>query len=323
MAEEIHGVKFFKLPRIFGSQLDLLFHFFIMRYLVLKCKPDAVNSHYATGNALLGVFTGIRPLIISVWGSDIYLTPRRSIPHKMFIKFVLSRADAICSTSRIMKGEIEKYYPSSDKVHVVPFGVDPAVFHPTSKHGKHGIRIGTIKRMVDGKGYNHAELISIFSGLIREHPDMTLELVGSGPIKGKLQEYAEKIGLNGNIKFHGRRHHKDIPEILNSWDIYCCASTQENESFGVAVLEASACGLPIVAFNMGGLKEVVRDNVTGILIEPGDFHAFKNALKKIIMDKGIRSEMGRNGAAFVREKYNWKENGNAMLRVIDEAYARK
>jgi len=90
-----------------------------------------------------------------------------------------------------------------------------------------------------------------------------------------------------------------------------------SESFGVAVVEASASGLPVVASRIGGLSEVVRDRVTGILIPPRDPMAIANSLDELLENESLRSELGKNGRKFVLENYEWTENASRMEHIYE------
>ena len=108
------------------SKLSYLKHSGAIKKQLEKFKPDILHAHYATSYGFLAAKTKFHPLVISVWGSDVYDFPKSSVLHKRLIKKVLSRAEVICSTSYCMKEEVFKY--ASKKTEVVPFGVDTALF---------------------------------------------------------------------------------------------------------------------------------------------------------------------------------------------------
>ena len=93
------------------------------------------------------------------------------------------------------------------------------------------------------------------------------------------------------------------------------------EAFGVAALEAQACGLPVVASNVGGLPEVVRDGETGLLVPPEAPQALAAALMTLIQDPQLRADMGRNGREWVLERYEWRHNVDEMLGIYERVKA--
>ena len=93
------------------------------------------------------------------------------------------------------------------------------------------------------------------------------------------------------------------------------AFVSNSESFGVAVIEASACGLPVIVSSVGGLPEIVQDGVTGIIVPPRDVEATAAAISRLIDDDRARGAMGAAGREFVLKNYEWSENAGRMERL--------
>jgi glycosyltransferase involved in cell wall biosynthesis len=101
-------------------------------------------------------------------------------------------------------------------------------------------------------------------------------------------------------------------------DISVSVSITDSESFGVAVIEASACEKPVIVANVGGLPEVVEDEVTGFVVPPQDAEATASALEKLVLNKSLRQEMGNAGRQRVQRLYDWKNNVQQMLSIYHE-----
>ncbi|HRS54411.1 MAG TPA: glycosyltransferase family 4 protein, partial [Bacteroidales bacterium] len=99
-------------------------------------------------------------------------------------------------------------------------------------------------------------------------------------------------------------------------DIYVAPSLAE--SFGVAVLEASACELPVVVTNVGGLPEVVIHEQTGFIVEKSNINQMYEAIYKLINDKNLRIHLGKNGKAFIEKQYPWHDNVNKVINIYNE-----
>jgi len=121
--------------------------------------------------------------------------------------------------------------------------------------------------------------------------DIRFIFVGGGGLKSKLEIEVEKLGLKGKILFLGERD--DIPELLTASDIFVTAPL--NEGMGRAIVEAMACGLPVVATSVCGIPDVVKDGVTGILVSSGDIDGLANAMLTLIKDPSLREKMGEEG----------------------------
>jgi glycosyltransferase involved in cell wall biosynthesis len=130
----------------------------------------------------------------------------------------------------------------------------------------------------------------------------------------RTKELAKRLGVIGICEFTGNIPHKEIPEILNKMDVYVALSRRE--SFGVAVLEASACGIPVVVSDAGGLPEVVEDGKTGIVVPKEDVVVAAKALVKLYENRSYARELGVNGRNRVKQKYSWHQS----LGIMEDVY---
>lgn len=287
-----------------------------MRELVANVRPALVHAHYASGYGTLGRMIGFHPYILSVWGSDIYEFPNLSPLHKCLLKWNLAAADYLCSTSRDMARETGKY--TSKPVLITSFGVDCEVFQPRRAPNVEGREfvVGTVKSMEECYGIDG--LIRAFKLLADRHREVPCKLVivGGGALEDEYRRLAQSLGLGSRVHFTGRVTHDLVPDYLRSLSVFVALSRWE--SFGVAVLEASACGIPVVATRVGGLPEVVVDGETGILVPPGDDSAAAGALETLLLSPNLQERMGRAGRAWVEQRYQW----DVTARVMEDIYER-
>jgi glycosyltransferase involved in cell wall biosynthesis len=289
-----------------------------VKKLIEEFEPDLIHSHYASSYGLVGALSGFHPFIISLWGGDVFSFPKKSFIHRSMLKFSLSRADVILSTSYIMEKETKKY--TSRDIFVTPFGIDVEKFSPRKVNNifKNGdIVIGTIKTLE--KRYGIEYLIKAFGLLKKKFPEKSLKLliVGSGT-KGKyLESLVNDLNLKNDTIFTGFINHNDVEKYHNMLDIFVAMSLEE--SFGVAVLEASACGKPVVVSDVGGLPEVVENGKTGFIVERGNAEELAQALEILINDLEKRKNFGIKGREMVISKYNWIDSVNQMISIYDNA----
>lgn len=279
-------------------------------------KPDIIHAHYASSYGLLGALTRFHPFLISVWGSDVYLFPKKSMLHKSILKFSLSRADNIFSTSHAMKSEIQNY--TSKEIEVVHFGIDTSIFKPAqvdSLFSKDDLVIGTVKSLEHNYGIKY--LINAFVLLVEKHPALPIKLliVGGGSMINFLKELIVKKKVRERTIFTGPVPFTEVPRFQNMLDIAVYPSV--SESFGVSVLESSACEKPVVVSNVGGLPEVVKDGETGIIVEKQNPKQTAEAIEKLILNKSLREQLGRNGRQRVEKKYNFSENIEQMVEFYN------
>lgn len=283
-----------------------------LKKYILAIKPDIIHSHSASSYGFLGALSGFHPFFVSVWGSDIYIFPKKSMFHRMILKYTLLKADNIFSTGFTMKAETEIY--TSKNVDVIHFGVDTSDFKPSqvkSIFNDEDIVIGTVKTLDYNYGIEY--LIEAFARLIEKYPTLPLKLllVGGGGMIDTLKDYAISRNVNELTTFTGQVPFSAVPIYQNMLDIAVYPSI--SESFGVSVLEASACRKPVVVSDAGGLTEVVENEVTGLIFPSKDVAKLFSKLERLLFDAEIREKMGKAGRERVIKHFNWEDNLKQMV----------
>jgi len=293
-----------------------------LRKAIRSFKPDILHAHYASSYGLLGALSGFHPLIISAWGSDIHDFPNEAPFGKQIIRFNLRRADRILCTSSAIAEEIKMY--NSSEVTITPFGVDPSFFKPLHNPGffaHDDLVIGTVKGLETVYGIDI--LIDCFHRLYLKKPHLPLKLliVGGGTQESYLKRLVKTLGIEDSVVFTGMIPYDEVPLYHNMLTVY--AALSRSESFGVAVLEASACAKPVVVYDVGGLKEVVKDQVSGFVIPYGNTGGVVEAFEKLVENPGLAQVLGQNGRERVIRYYNWKDNVARMIDVYNNMINRK
>ena len=296
-----------------------------LRRTLAQWKPDILNAHYASGYGSTAALCGFKPTLLSVWGSDVYDFPYESALNGWLLRRNLRRATALASTSEAMARQVRHLVPQCGEIEVTPFGVDLTKFAPDPTDRVAGrITIGVVKSLAPIYGVD--VLMRAFAGLIQD-PGLgavgeacRLLVVGDGPQRDALEALAVELGIAARAEFIGAVAHEQVPAWLNRLDIY--AAPSRLESFGVAVIEASACALPVVVSDVGGLPEVVRDGETGLVVPRDDVPALQAALKRLVLDPALREQLGRRGRAHVAATYEWGHGVDVMERCYANTIAR-
>jgi glycosyltransferase involved in cell wall biosynthesis len=285
-----------------------------VRRLLKKVKPRFLHAHYASGYGTLARLSGFHPTLLSVWGSDVYLYPHQSLLNRRNLKANLRFADYLASTSHDMLVKTEEFVHPRTPIAVTPFGVDCESFTPQDRHGD-ATTIGAVKSLEAVYGIDI--LLRGFSILVKRLPRKPLRLliVGKGSLRGELEALARELDIHEMTEFVGAVPHAEVPDYLNRMSVCVCVSN--SESFGVSVLEASACGVPVVVSDVGGLSEVVQDGVTGFVIPRASPAALADVLEKLILSPESARDMGRSGRQFVLDVYEEKKTVDVMLRLYD------
>lgn len=158
--------------------------------------------------------------------------------------------------------------------------------------------IGMVAQLIPRKG--HRYLIEAVDALRSAFPDLRVLLFGKGPLQVELEQEIAQKGLADIVRFAGFRN--DLPQWLGGLDIL--AHPADMEGLGVSLLQASAAAVPIVTSRAGGLPEAVAENVSGLLIPPGDVPALTAALRRLLDDGGLRRKMGEAGRARILTEFS-------------------
>lgn len=299
-----------------------------LKALLDAFKPDVLNAHYATGYGTLARKCGFHPLLLSVWGSDIYNFPQKSAFHRHILQKNLENATAVASTSRLMAERTKKYFLSEKKIFITPFGVDTHIFRkidPPIKSEEKPFTVGIVKSLEPN--YRVDRLIRGFAEFSRRLKNdnslppggLELKIVGEGSQLENLRKLASESGAAGKIVFCGAVEHSQVPEMLGSFDLFC--SPSGDESFGVSAVEAMACEVPVVVSDADGFREVVDDGVTGFIVKKNDSTALADKFMTLFENPEQRLAMGRAGRERVKTLYDWNNNVTTMENALAETIA--
>ncbi len=297
-----------------NSKLDYILNLLNVKRFLKIIKPNILHAHYATSYGLMAAFSGFHPFILTGWGADIFDSPK-NIFMKLLLKYTINKADEITVLSKITQKELSKL---TDKTsHLLPFGVDINIFSKKLITKNEIVRIGTIRTLEEKYGIEY--LIRAFAIINKKYPFVCLDIVGDGPQRQFLEQLAKTLNISEKVIFHGyvnqNQEFEKYIRLFHSFDIFTILSIIDSETFGVAAVEASACGIPVVATNVGGLPEVVDDGITGIIVPPQNVEEIAIALEKLILNKELRQKMGDKGREKVENFYNWQNNVNQMILI--------
>jgi glycosyltransferase involved in cell wall biosynthesis len=285
----------------------------MLRKTIKTFNPNIMHAHYASSYGVLGMISMFHPFIVSVWGSDLYFFAEKNPFYQILFRAVIKRSDKVCSTSKAMIKILNEKYNQTE-VNLIPFGIDTNKFKP-KQNPKNFFTIGTIKSIEDHNGIDcllDATKILIYNYKIK----IKVLIVGSGSMKKEMQQKAALLKIDRHVTFTGFIKHEKVIEYFNKLSIFIAVSTRE--SFGVAVLEAGALGIPSITSNVGGLTEVNSNNKTGFVINANSPTELAENVLILYKNRELRKEFGENARQRVLENFNWNNNVKKMINLYND-----
>lgn len=278
-----------------------------------------VHAHFANHPAVAALvvhrMTGI-PFSFTAHGSDLHVD-RHMLPQKVrAASFVVT----VCEyNKRVIVAECGA--DVADKVHVVHCGVDVDGLPPRCAELRPHAALVCVASLEEVKG--HATLIEA-CGLLRDRGvDFVCHLIGEGPLRRQLERDIARRKLTARVVLHGGRTHAEVVRMLAQSDIAVLASRPtkrgKREGVPVALMEAMAAGLPVVASDLSGIPELVEPGRTGFLVAPGDARGLADALARLARDPDLRARFGRAGRNKVARDFSQQASARTLLRLFAAA----
>jgi glycosyltransferase involved in cell wall biosynthesis len=290
-----------------------------VRQLVHALQPDIVHALHLTSYGFLGALSGFHPFALSVWGTDILEAPKLTPFHSWLTRYALAHADCITASGMHLATETTRYAPLGRPVSVIPYGVDLQQFSPRASSKSDHVVIGTAARLSSEKGIRY--LIEAFAQLRQRYGgQVSLRIAGEGPERPRIEAMIQRLNLDASVDLRGWVEHEQLPAFLRELDVFVMPSTWEG--FGVAAIEASATELPVVASNIYGIPDAVRDGVTGLLVPSRHPTALADAIGRLVEDPKLRVALGKAGRELVARHYEWPAN-MAQLATTYERLAQR
>jgi glycogen(starch) synthase len=343
---DINGVTF--VPCYSTDKLFPLDNWFFNRSISKKAgtiDADVYEAHAVSGYGLLKALNkrGIKkPFVHTIHGvladeyeqalKSGYQTFRSRLANYFMHRLAklegetAKNAKLIVTISKYSVEKIQKCYAVDEaKVRIVPNGVDPEKFKLLEDQEaiKRQFGLGNepcvlfVGSLIPRKGLPF--LVEAAEKIVKEYSETKFVIAGEGPLKNQLLSNLATANLSGNFKFLGNVKEDMLPAVYNCADVFALPSIQEGQ--GIVLLEAQASAKPVVAFDVGGVNEAVRNGETGLLVKRGDTGELADALLKLLSDKALREKMGANGRRFVTENFTWDICAQKMLSVYREALA--
>lgn len=297
-----------------GGNLTYLKKIWTIKKIISDLKPDIVNAHYLTSYGFLSALTRIKPLVVSTWGSDILVTPKRNIIYKKLTEFVIKRSTLITSDSNFMSEEIVNLGGKKENIITAPMGIDITNFNLVGRSNENRNTFLSMRTIC--KNSNIEYILNAFKNVIKQKPYAKLIITNSGEIEEKILNLIKELSLEGNVEFLGFINRERVEELLKNCDIYLSIPTSDSTS--VNLLEAMACGIFPIVSNIPANKEWIESEVNGLILEELNVDKLTKVMLEALENNSLReSAIGVNNK-IINERAIWSDN----MAYIRENYVK-
>lgn len=288
---------------------------------VRRYRPDVVLAEYGpTGTAVMHACerAGV-PLVVYFHGYD---AVRQATVERHRAQYVelFEYASAIVAASRALADELVRLGAPKERLHHIPCGVDISRF-AGARPQESALNVVAVGRLVEKKAPHLT--IRAFAIAHERHPESKLVIIGDGELRSRCESLVNELNLADCVSLLGAQPHDVVVREMLSARLFVQHSMKapdgDTEGTPVAITEAQACGLPVVATRHGGIPDVVGDGCSGFLVAEGDVDGMAAAITRLLDDASLAREMGDRGRAIVSERFSLAVTIGALAKVLREA----
>jgi glycosyltransferase involved in cell wall biosynthesis len=353
MEEEIGGVRVLRFPYFFPKRLETLCYeggilpklktnwlarlqlpFFLAAQsfhiwqTVQKHKINFIHCHWIIPQgffvALLNAFTGI-PYLLTAHGGDVY-SFRKNLFIRLCSGFALKRARK-CTVNSEPTGQAVHSIRAHAKIQVIPMGVDTQLFQPEKVNLKikddlniQGAFLLAVGRFAEKKGFKY--LIQAMPRILEKKAEAKLVIIGFGPEEEELKRLIAELNLQNSVLLPGSKTGDELAQYFATADIFIGPSvvtaSGDTEGQGVVFLEAMASGTAVIASDVGGIRDIVRDMETGLLIPPQNPDAIAEKTLLLLENQELRNKLSLNGQRLAQSEYSWEKTAERFLETYGQ-----
>lgn len=322
----IHYYEYCKTQRFYEKRTKGLNPFWyvsalkFLKHVISETKPDIIHAGYVSICGFICALTRFHPFLLMPWGSDILLEPKKSILKRQLVSYAIKESDLItCDAESVKKELVRRFNYNNDKIIIFPRGIDLSLFTP-SRTSNSLENLGWKNNLIvictrqHKKLYGIEYLIEAMPKIVTKYENARFLFAGSGPLTSLYKKRIKDLGVERYVKFLGFVSNKLLPHYLNIADVYVSPSLSDGTS--ICLLEAMACGLPVVVTNVDANLEWINNGYNGLICPKGSYEELSEKISLFLGNKELRKEMGQRNYKIAREKADWEKN----FSILEEIY---
>jgi teichuronic acid biosynthesis glycosyltransferase TuaC len=313
---QIHHPRYLVIPKVGMSVAPWLLYRamvpHVARLLAEGYRFDVIDAHYLYPDGVAATWLGRRfglPVVMTARGTDVNLIPRYRVPRGLILGAIRD-AGALVAVSAALKTVLVELGAPDEKVTVLRNGVETSLFRPPEDRATARRALGlknktllSVGGLIERKGHHRT------IEAMRQLGDFELVIVGEGPERDRLAGLIETFGLSDRVRLLGPRPHPELPSIYGAADASMLASSREG--WANVLLESMACGTPVVAANIWGNPEVVREPAAGVIYEPNTPDGIAAGVRRLFANLPDRA-----ATRAYAEPFSWDETTAGQLAVF-------
>ena len=273
---------------------------------------DIVHVHWPFPHALFGYLAkkaGGTKIVTTFYGVELRWVKTKMAFLKSFLRWGIGFSDKVTAISSYTAREVRELVPDDEvAVEVIPYTITVTAKLNQESQAKPLLPLVLyVGRLVERKGVEY--LIRAFAEVVREVPS-ELVIVGKGPEDERLHQLTEELNLVQKVHFKGWVSQDELEQLYNQCNVFVLPaiidSKGDTEGLGVVLLEAMSYMKPVVASNLGGITDIVKDRETGLLVNEKDPHGLSEAIKSLLSDPSLAASLGKRGYEHVQKQFSWE-----------------
>ena len=287
-----------------------------LRALARRLKPEVVHAQYVTSYGFLSAAAGLRPLVVTAWGTDVLISPKESKLLRWLARYAVRHADAVTTVAQHMNAAVSALGVPIESVSAVPFGVDTRHFVPPPVERSEEAPLRLICTRNFGPIYSVDTLVEALCLVRQRGLAVRVDLVGEGPLRQELQAQVESRELAASVTFHGQVDHVQLAQLLAEAHLFVTPALSDGNN--VSLNEAMACASFPIATDIPANAQWIQHGVNGLLYPPGDAVRLADAIEQAAQDVGLRQRAAVLNRHIVETRADWR----VCVAHMEETYQR-
>jgi glycosyltransferase involved in cell wall biosynthesis len=288
-----------------------------------KSRFDVIHVHWPFPHGIWGYAAGRAsgtPVVLNFHGAELLLVHKYPFV-KPFLRHALRHADAVICNSRYTASEVAKYHDRP--VAIIPSGPSVVSQNGTAKPENQVLQVLFVGRLVARKG---VDILLRALPLVQADRPVHLHIVGNGDMAERWKALARSLDIESQVTFHGSVSKETLAQRYASADVFVLPAIiderGDTEGLGAVLVEALSFSTPVVASNVGGIPDVIRDGETGLLVPEKDPPALAAAITRLLRDRDLASRLAKQGLSHAQDGFDWRRIAMQVMRVYQEVTGR-